>query len=61
MHEGTANPKIAVTMTRLRPMESATDPTQGDASAIAMVTALTVKLVASAEAENIRRNSGSNG
>ena len=58
---GTASPKMADTITRLRPTMSASRPIQGAASATPTVTALTVRLVASTEAEKRSRNNGSNG
>ncbi len=56
-----ASPKMADTITRLRPVRSASSPIQGAARATAVVTALTVRLVARADAEKRFCNSGSSG
>ena len=48
-------------MTRLRPRESASSPSQGADNATANMGALTVRLTRNSEARNISLNSGNRG
>jgi hypothetical protein len=56
---GTTRRNIAVTMTRLRPSESATAPVKGAMSATAKVEALTVRLTSAGLAAKVCASSGS--
>ncbi len=58
---GTDSPSAAATMTRFRPTLSAIGPMNGDASATAVVVALTVRLTLAAEPPKTLVKSGSKG
>lgn len=58
---GRASPKMATTMTRLRPRASAMSPMIGAVNATAKVVAVTVILTAPTDAEKACANKGSKG